>query len=180
MGAVHIPIIDEDALDDLVTAVQALAAPSGTNVAISNTGMHYVTASNAQGAISELDAEAYALNASLAQKQDALEFETWTPTASDFPASANTSSLSFIRWGHICSLVGVLRVTSASAALDILTGIKNSLLPKYVTTYIMAQWYGDNSGCDIVLYQNGTLRVAIPSGSVSKDIKVMGVWICNG
>ena len=65
MGAVHIPIIDEDALDDLVTAVQALAAPSGTNVAISNTGMHYVTASNAQGAISELDAEAYALNASL-------------------------------------------------------------------------------------------------------------------
>lgn len=65
MGAVHIPIIEEDAFDDLVTAVQSLAAPSGTNVAISPTGMHIVTEDNAQGAISELDAKAYEINSSL-------------------------------------------------------------------------------------------------------------------
>ena len=85
MGAVHIPIIDEDALDDLVTAVQALAAPSGTNVAISNTGMHYVTASNAQGAISELDAEAYALNASLSK------LDYYTLLSGDIVSSTKTT-----------------------------------------------------------------------------------------
>lgn len=65
MGEVHIPIIDEDKLDDIITAIQALSAPSGTNVAISPTGMHIVTEDDVQGAISELDAKAYEINSSL-------------------------------------------------------------------------------------------------------------------
>lgn len=65
MGAVHIPIIDEDKLDDIITALQALSAPSGTDVAISPTGMHIVTEDDVQGAISELDAGLYATNSSL-------------------------------------------------------------------------------------------------------------------
>ena len=61
-----IPIVDFDAL---ITAINNLAAPSGTNVAISPTGMHIVTEDDAQGAISELDAGLYATNQSLAQKE---------------------------------------------------------------------------------------------------------------
>ena len=65
MGDRYIPIIDEDKLDDIITALQALSAPSGTDVAISPTGMHIVTEDDVQGAISELDAKAYEINSSL-------------------------------------------------------------------------------------------------------------------
>lgn len=65
MGAVHIPIIDEDALDDLVTAVQALSAPSATSVAVDATGMDIITAENAQGALKQLDTAVDSLSSSL-------------------------------------------------------------------------------------------------------------------
>ena len=64
MSQKSIPILDFDAL---ITAIQALSAPSGTDVAISPTGMHIVTEDDAQGAISELDAGLYATNLSLTQ-----------------------------------------------------------------------------------------------------------------
>ena len=67
MSQKAIPIIDFDAL---ITAINALSAPSATDVAVSNTNMHYITEDDAQGALAELDAECYALNNSLAQKQD--------------------------------------------------------------------------------------------------------------
>lgn len=69
MGDRHIPIIDEDKLDDIITALQALSAPSGTDVAISPTGMHIVTEDDVQGAISELDEKAYEINSSLTNKE---------------------------------------------------------------------------------------------------------------
>lgn len=65
MGDRHIPIIDEDKLDDIITALQALSAPSGTDVAISPTGMHIVTEDDVQGAISELDTAVDSVNSSL-------------------------------------------------------------------------------------------------------------------
>lgn len=66
MGDRYIPIVDFDAL---ITAINSLAAPSGTNVAISPTGMHIVTEDDVQGAISELDAKAYEINASLTKSE---------------------------------------------------------------------------------------------------------------
>lgn len=72
MGDRHIPIIDEDKLDDIITALQALSAPSGTDVAISPTGMHIVTEDDVQGAISELDSAVDSVNASLTQSEDVL------------------------------------------------------------------------------------------------------------
>lgn len=65
MSQKSIPILDFDAL---ITAIQALSAPSGTDVAISPTGMHIVTEDDVQGAISELDAKAYEINSSLTYK----------------------------------------------------------------------------------------------------------------
>jgi hypothetical protein len=126
------------------------------------------------------DAEVIQIKSNLMQKQDVMQFNTWTPSASDYPSSANTSALSFIRWGNMCTLVGILRVSTASTSITLLSNIANEFLPKYVNLYISAQWYGDNSGCDIKIDLNGSLTCAIPSGSVNKDIKVMGAWICNG
>ena len=62
MARKGIPILD---FDDLITAIQALSAPSGTDVAISPTGMHIVTEDDVQGAISELDSAVDSVNASL-------------------------------------------------------------------------------------------------------------------
>ena len=64
MARKGIPFLD---FDDLITAIQALSAPSGTNVAISPTGMHIVTEDDVQGAISELDSAVDSVNASLTQ-----------------------------------------------------------------------------------------------------------------
>lgn len=64
MSQKAIPIIDFDAL---ITAINALSAPSATDVAVSTANMHYITEDDAQGALAELDAEAYAINSSLAQ-----------------------------------------------------------------------------------------------------------------
>lgn len=52
-------------LAGIITALQALSAPSATNVAVSPTGLHYITEDDAQGALAELDAECFALNNSL-------------------------------------------------------------------------------------------------------------------
>ena len=64
MARKGIPILD---FDDLITAIQALSAPSGTDVAISPTGMHIVTENDVQGAISELDSAVDSVNSSLTQ-----------------------------------------------------------------------------------------------------------------
>lgn len=162
-------------LDSIISAINPVA--QGVSYDNAGTGM---VANNVQSAITELKTGLVNTNSSLTQKQDTIQFSTWTPTASDYPSSANTSALSFIRWGNVCTLVGVLRVTSASTSITLLSNIAHEFLPKYVNTYISAQWYGDNSGCDIKIDLNGALTCAIPSGSVNKDIKVMGAWICNG
>lgn len=73
MSQKAIPIIDFDAL---ITAINALSAPSATDVAVSTANMHYITEDDAQGALAELDAEAYAINSSLAQLPDNLDFGT--------------------------------------------------------------------------------------------------------
>ena len=65
MARIGIPYLDFDAL---IAAIQALSAPSATDVAVSTANMHYITEDDAQGALAELDAEAYAINSSLAQK----------------------------------------------------------------------------------------------------------------
>lgn len=80
MGEVHIPIIDEDKLDDIITAIQALSAPSGTDVAISPTGMHIVTEDDVQGAISELDSAVDSVNASLTKFITFINTDTNTTT----------------------------------------------------------------------------------------------------
>ena len=67
MSRKGIPVLD---FDDLILALQDLAAPSATDVAVSNTNMHYITEDDAQGALAELDAECYALNNSLTQLED--------------------------------------------------------------------------------------------------------------
>ena len=67
------PLLDAtfiDKIDDLIAELQNLSAPSATNVAVSPTGMHYITEDDAQGALAELDAECYALNNSLTQLGD--------------------------------------------------------------------------------------------------------------
>lgn len=61
------PIIKDSTGQAIVTALQALSAPSGTDVAISPTGMHIVTEDDVQGAISELDTAVDSVNASLTQ-----------------------------------------------------------------------------------------------------------------
>ena len=62
------PLLDAtfiDKIDDLIAELQNLSAPSATNVAVSPTGLHYITEDDAQGALAELDAECFALNNSL-------------------------------------------------------------------------------------------------------------------
>ena len=63
-------------LAGIITALQALSAPSATNVAVSPTGLHYITEDDAQGALAELDAECFALNNSLTQLPPNITFGT--------------------------------------------------------------------------------------------------------
>ena len=62
----------------ILRAIQALSAPSGTDVAISPTGMHIVTEDDVQGAISELDSAVDSVNASLTKKDLTLSNEHTT------------------------------------------------------------------------------------------------------
>lgn len=65
MARKGIPFLD---FDDLITAIQALSAPSATNVSFSPTGAEIITEDNVQGALMELDGAVDSVNASLTQK----------------------------------------------------------------------------------------------------------------
>lgn len=64
MSRKGIPILD---FDDLILALQALSAPSATNVAVDPTGMDIITATNSQGALKQLDTAVDEVNSSLTQ-----------------------------------------------------------------------------------------------------------------
>lgn len=83
-------------LAGIITALQALSAPSATNVAVSPTGLHYITEDDAQGALAELDAECFALNNSLTQK------------TADRIIDENTKSVSGITWYYRKWASGIL------------------------------------------------------------------------
>ena len=83
MSQKAIPILDFDAL---ITAIQALSAPSRTDVAISPTGMHIVTEDDVQGAISELDSAVDSVNSSLTQL-----LKVVTTTTATLTINANTT-----------------------------------------------------------------------------------------
>lgn len=53
---------------------------SAENTSFDNTGMHYITESDTQGAIEELDAELYEVNSSLTQKQDKIKTISFSGT----------------------------------------------------------------------------------------------------
>ena len=79
------PLLDAtfiDKIDDLIAELQNLSAPSATNVAVSPTGLHYITEDDAQGALAELDAECYSLSNSLMQKTTSQN----APSTHDFNA----------------------------------------------------------------------------------------------
>ena len=128
MGDRHIPIIDEDKLDDIITALQSLSAPSGTNVAISPTGMHIVTENNAQGAISELDAGLYATNASLTQLDFVKKAVINVQLSSSSPATITFKNpyFAFVVIGFVQGLgsavVAGRAETGTVTAKDVLTG----------------------------------------------------------
>lgn len=62
MARIGIPFLDFDAL---ISAIQALSAPSATNVAVDPTGMDIITANNSQGALKQLDTAVDSVNSSL-------------------------------------------------------------------------------------------------------------------
>lgn len=62
MARKGIPVLD---FDDLITAIQALSAPSATDVAVDPTGMEIITANNSQGALKQLDTAVDSVNSSL-------------------------------------------------------------------------------------------------------------------
>jgi len=64
MARKGIPVLD---FDDLITAIQALSAPSATDVAVDPTGMEIITANNSQGALKQLDTAVDSVNSSLTQ-----------------------------------------------------------------------------------------------------------------
>lgn len=67
------PLLDAtfiDKIDDLIAELQNLSAPSATNVSVDATGMDVITATNAQGALKQLDTAVDGLNSNLAQKTE--------------------------------------------------------------------------------------------------------------
>lgn len=86
MGEKALPILDFDAL---IEAIEALSAPSGTDVAISPTGMHIVTERDVQGAISELDSAVDEVNSNLATKM--IYKFSYSYTAKSVGANGNAS-----------------------------------------------------------------------------------------
>lgn len=118
MGAVHIPIIDEDKLDDIITALQALAAPSGTNVAISPTGMHIVTEDDVQGAISELDSAVDSVNSSLTN------YTTYATTADEIVIGKKDGKTLYRKY---------VSASNLTVAVNTEFVIANSVLPNNAT-----------------------------------------------
>ena len=115
MGDRHIPIIDEDKLDDIITALQALSAPSGTDVAISPTGMHIVTEDDVQGAISELDAGLYATNQSLTQLIRTEYYEIGTQSIAQDARGIFTKNVALAGYTPI----GIIQISLSSNYMDI-------------------------------------------------------------
>lgn len=63
------PLLDAtfiDKIDDLIAELQNLSAPSATNVSVDATGMDVITATNAQGALKQLDSAVDSLDSNLA------------------------------------------------------------------------------------------------------------------
>lgn len=85
MSQKSIPIID---FDDLIDAIEALSAPSATNVSVDATGMDVITATNAQGAIKQLDTAVDGLNSNLTQKINKNDVKTYTLTGTTTSSGA--------------------------------------------------------------------------------------------
>ena len=64
---VYEPPILDSTFSDKMDELKAALSPQASGVHVSTANMHYITEDDAQGALAELDAEAYAINASLAQ-----------------------------------------------------------------------------------------------------------------
>ena len=63
------PLMDAtfiDKIGDLIAELQNLSAPSATSVAVDATGMDVITATNAQGALKQLDSAVDSLDSNLA------------------------------------------------------------------------------------------------------------------
>ena len=86
MARKGIPVLD---FDDLITAIQALSAPSATNVAVDPTGMEIITANNSQGALKQLDTAVDSVNSSLTHslKAQQVQFALQNPVT----INANTN-----------------------------------------------------------------------------------------
>ena len=114
------PLLDAtfiDKIDDLIAELQNLSAPSATNVAVSPTGLHYITEDDAQGALAELDAEAYAINSSLAQKQSKIKSTT---------VSKASSSANYVSTGLNATLVDVLSAYETSGGAGVVVSLGRS------------------------------------------------------
>lgn len=76
------PLLDAtfiDKIDDLIAELQNLSAPSATNVSVDATGMDVITATNAQGALKQLDTAVDSLDARLVQLASIPAATTPTP-----------------------------------------------------------------------------------------------------
>ena len=164
MARIGIPYLDFDAL---IAAIQALSAPSATNVAVSPTGMHYITEDDAQGALAELDAEAYAINSSLAQKK----------TTATLPENvySNIGINQVERSGNIVIVTLGLTISSSIAGVNGLiatlpVGYRPSArvnLPCYGT------YYSSNVGFwKVFISSDGTIKTDIGSGTITGTIYI--------
>lgn len=161
MGAVHIPIIDEDKLDDIITALQALSAPSGTDVAISPTGMHIVTEDDVQGAISELDTAVDSVNSSLT-KSRGIGAHSFTAYPYGFVTSGATALSLFIPVNIKSEVTNVALTKLDDWAIRIPSG---GYLP-----------YSTPTSTEIAIVDGGVRIVLIKTGGwgVTNNINVSG------
>lgn len=107
------PIIKDSTGQDIVTAIQALSAPSATSVAVDATGMDIITAENAQGALKQLDTAVDTINSSLTQLTvvPRIGSVVVTPNASYYDISiAELTSSSQAPWAILGTETGGARV----------------------------------------------------------------------
>ena len=76
MGTKKIPFFDFSAVLDKLQAIADNVHPTASGTSVTPTGMHIVTEDDVQGAISELDAKAYEINASLTNLEQRETSET--------------------------------------------------------------------------------------------------------
>lgn len=107
---VYEPPVLDSTFSDKMDELKAALSPQASGVHVSTANMHYITEDDAQGALAELDAEAYAINSSLTQLITTEVIEVGTQTIAQNARGVFTANVA--KQGY--TPIGIVKIALSS------------------------------------------------------------------